>query len=292
MDAKTNKVKIQLDKIDSMIDRLIGAVDSLKNNEGFKSYLDMIGKFHNYSWHNIMLIYAQKPNATRVAGFRKWKSFGRTVRKGEKGIAILCPNIKKIKSIDENGKEICEEEFVGFFISHVFDISQTEGEPLPESPCKRIGGDEHASLYKRLQDVARRMGIEVKEVALPKGNGGLAWNGNIEISTDIDLTDRAHVLSHELSHILLHIYGDEKIEKSISEWEAETSAYVVSTHYGIDAIYHSSAYLFSWGTANDKENFKKSLGRIRNTAAKIISALDDPESVKPLREKEKDVKAA
>jgi hypothetical protein len=274
------KVKAQIEQIDNQIDKLIEAVDEVKASEEFNAWLKMIGKFHKYSWNNIFLIWCQRPEATKVAGFRKWKDeFGRNVKKGEKGISILVPYFKKIMKNDDDGEREVNA-LTGFGVGYVFDVEQTEGKELPECPNRHIGGNEYEAHYVKLQDIATRMGIAVDEKALPNGTGGVSKHGAITISSNNDATDKAHIMAHEIAHEILH-WNDKKHNREMEEMEAEAVAYVVSINYGIDCTYHSASYLAAWKA--NKEGMKESLERIKNTATMIIEAIEKPEQVKPLK---------
>jgi len=168
-------------------------------SETLQRYLDTLSRFHSYSFCNCMLIGRQKPDATYVAGFRRWLELGRHVRKGEKGIGILAPLVyRKRKDEADDGEEMSGPSVRGFKIVHVFDVSQTDGEELPE--LARIQG-EPGDLLPALEGLVRDNGIELTTEILPLGTKGVSRSGGIIIAEGLDESERFAVLAHELAHL-------------------------------------------------------------------------------------------
>jgi len=225
------------------IDQLAQETDAARQSQQFRDYLKTSAAFWDYSWHNQMLIWRQKPDASFVGGFHTWLKCGRYVRKGEKGIAILAPMFFK----DNKQKPEAEETTrVWFKVVYVFDISQTDGTPLPELPTRSVG-ERGQDMLNRLLRFAESRGITVQFVEKCKLNGaaGISKGKEIEIRTSAtDITTQAATLAHEIAHSLLHWTADghkitsrdgKEIDKQQRELEAEATAYVVCSYFGIQS---------------------------------------------------------
>lgn len=256
------------DKLAKLIAALASDTDEARQSELFSAYLRMCGAFHNYSWHNCGLIFSQKPDASRIAGFQTWKKLGRHVLAGSKGIAIFAPMTFKEKGNTEDGAEQ-ESTRVWFRVVYVFDISQTAGEPLPELPSDCTGDGE--SLCPRLLAYAAGKGITVETRRIDGTAKGYASDKGTRIALSDSLTsaDRAAVLIHEISHCLLH-FGQSKPNLKQRELEAEATSFVVASHFGLNP--ESKFYLASYGVK--ASDLLESLPVIQQTAAEIISACE------------------
>jgi len=255
------------DGLAKLIEALATDTDEARQSTLFTSYLRACGMFHNYSWHNCALIWSQKPEASRVAGFQTWKKLGRYVVAGSKGIAIFAPMTFKDRSAAGDGTEQ-ESTRVWFRVVYVFDISQTGGESLPELPteCTGEGGE---SLTERLLAYAAEKGIAVETRTIEGSAKGYASEEGTRITLSHCLTasDRAAVLIHEISHCLLH-FGESKPNLKQRELEAEATSFVVASHFGLNP--ESKFYLASYGVK--ASDLMESLPVIQQTAAQIISA--------------------
>lgn len=239
------------------------------HSEALLKFIECVSRFHQYSWRNCMLIALQNPDATRVAGFRKWLELKRYVRKGEKGIAILAPMTYRKKVEDDNGGEKTVAGVRGFRVVHVFDVSQTEGEDLPE--LARISGDP-GELLEGLQSLVRDSGIDLRYEVLPLGTKGLSQKGAIVVAEGLGDAEHFAVLTHELAHEWLH--GDERRKettKTVRETEAEAVAFAVCRAFGLDCSTRSSDYIQLY--QGDTEVLAQSLSFIQQTVARIIGAL-------------------
>jgi antirestriction protein ArdC len=224
------------------------------NNQGLLDLLEKMGRFHRYSPANVSLILLQKPEATLVAGFHRWNELGRRVKKGEKGIAILAPSLKRVEVVDKETGELREERrLVGFHVTHVFDISQTEGEPI-EPPEGIPGG---AELYRRLRAACP---VPVREALLPGGGLGKTNGREVIVAADLDAATKSETLLHEWAHVALH-FGSEHVSRDVAELEAEAVAYAVGRELGLEMEY-SAGYIRGWcGTVEGLEACLERIGR-------------------------------
>lgn len=249
------------------------------NSEQFTAFLNAMSRFHKYSFGNIMLIMAQRPDATHVAGFHTWKSLGRTVKKGEKGLLIIAPMLLKSKEREEHERgqdESQDRPRLRFRAVHVFDIAQTEGDPLPE-PAK-VCGDPGDALG-RLETAIRATGITLEDSEELGGAEGVSTGGRILIRPGQMPAERFSTIVHEWAHELLHqIEGAERPPKVVRETEAEAVAFVVGQSIGLDTGTASADYIRLY--QGDAETLAGSMDRIQKTAAVIIQAVSgdaDPE---------------
>jgi len=213
--------------LDDSLSRLADLVDEKAAGREIRRFLKVCARFHRYSWGNQLLIAMQYPAATRVAGYRTWQKLGRQVNRGEKGIVILVPYRKKV--VDDGGDE--EETVVGFGTGHVYDISQTSGEPLPEVNCLATG-DSHRELYRRLRAFASSLGIEVAEKQHPGSVKGTSSGGRVTVEASESANGKAAILLHELAHEILHKNASGDSDRRVREVEAEATAYVTTSPSG------------------------------------------------------------
>ena len=247
---KSNKAAELNAGIKRTIEQLANETDTARQSELFRNYLKASAAFWDYSWHNQMLIWKQRPDASYVGGFNTWLKCGRYVRRGEKGISILAPMFFKDKNADGE-----EKARIWFKVVWVFDISQTDGTPLPELPT-RSTGERGEDMLSRLLSFADACGITVRfvERCCLNGAAGTSRGKEIEIRTaETDVTTQAATLAHEIAHSLLHWTADghkittregKEIDKQQRELEAEATAYVVSSYFGVQTP--SEFYLASY----------------------------------------------
>jgi hypothetical protein len=274
---------------------IVDLVEEAQASDEFQEWLDVQSRFHDYSHRNTLLIKEQCPDATRVAGYRTWQEeFDRHVQEGESAIWIWapiittrCPECENSPSYhdqigceyDETPPEEWDEGLVGFKPAPVFDVSQTEGEPLPELDTAAQG--DPGNLVTRLRNVAAPLGLTVRIVPPGRWDHGSA-RGICTDSPDtpeplveaVDRSNRADLaatLLHEYAHALLHVGVDDDTERAKREVEAEAVAYVVGRHYGLDTS-NSAFYLASWA-GEDPEAILDRLGRISRTAERLIDVI-------------------
>jgi antirestriction protein ArdC len=253
-------------------DELVKAIEAGKSQK-LVEYLNVMGRFHNYSLGNAILIGFQKPDATHVAGFRTWQRLGRHVKRNEKGIAIMAPILWRRKIMtedDENDEEEREEETaLAFKTAYVFDISQTDGKPLPE--FARAQGD--PGVYtERLRDYVASRGIRIEYSDRIGSAEGVSVGGLIKLKKGLTEAEEFSVLAHEIAHQILHMDKNNRPKhKKIRETEAEAVAFVVCHGIGLDTNSSSSDYIQLYN--GDKETLMESLERIQRTSAEILGAV-------------------
>lgn len=240
-------------------------------SDRLQKYLDVMARFPRYSFNNCILVALQFPEASIVQGFHAWKKLGRTVKKGEKGIGIIAPMIGRKKD-DGGGKrdESNEKSIFGFKVVHVFDVSQTEGDELPE--FAEMTGDPGGNI-EAAEALIRSHRIELVYEAIPGGAEGLSKKGTIVVAPDLEPAARLGVLVHELSHEILHQPSERRSEttKTIRETEAEAVAHVVCQALGLETLEHSADYIQLYN--GDAEVLAKSMDHIQKTAAKILEGI-------------------
>ena len=248
--------------IQSHLEELAQATDEARSSNVMLRFLDFCSRFHDYSPGNIWLIMHFRPGATFVAGFHRWISLNRFVRKGERGIPILAPIV--VKEDEKDGIEI--KRLVGFKVVYVFDVAQTVGEPLPPPPEWKSPEKNNELNYQLIQ-FAKNHGICVTFKNLPGEIQGVSKGGSI----DIGLTAGTKTLVHEIAHELMHKDKNYLQNRAIKELEAEGVSWVVCRHFGLENL-NSPNYLALFKLKSD-EIFAH-MERIRDTAHIIITAVD------------------
>jgi antirestriction protein ArdC len=241
---------------DKATEQLVAALNAGRS-EALTAYLDAIGRFHRYSLPNVMLIASQKPNASRVAGFRTWNQLGRFVKKGEKGIAILAPVVRR-KAENEEEQQETSRSIAGFRPAYVFDVSQTDGRELPQ--IGMVQG-EPREYRDRLLCFAKSLGIAVEcslEIAPARGTSS---GGDIKLLPGQPEAEEFSTLAHELAHELLH-REDRRgtTSRRTCETEAEATAFVVCHAIGLETGSAACDYIQLWN--GDAQLLTESLGHV------------------------------
>ena len=261
------------DKANKALELLYDGVTTLLDSESWKEALKFRSKFHSYSFRNAYLIYLQCPTATLVAGYRRWQELGRQVRKGETSLAILAPILKKVKS--EGGEE--ERRVVGFRTARVFDIAQTDGEPLPELPRPILLEDDSKSIQEMFQKakafaISKGFPVQIRDI-----HGGALGrfsllDSSIALQKNLPPLQMLKTLVHELAHGLMH-QGKVPTQatKHVLELEAESCAFLVLHDLGLDTSRYSFAYLASW--IEKPEELLEAGERASRAAAEVVQAL-------------------
>lgn len=269
--APRGEINLKTDRVNAIVNE---AFESLTTSlEAGKSgqlvvYLSYLARFHSYSWTNVMLIACQRAEATHVAGFQSWRKMNRWVKKGETGIGIIVPMIYRKKDqqplVDEPAEAV-----LGFTTGYVFDVSQTEGEPVPEFAT--VGGDPSCYL-QRLRDFALQQSIQVEFAENLGGARGLSHGGHIQLLNGMTEAETFQVLAHELAHEVLH-KGARRAEtnKITREAEAEAVAFVVCSAIGLDTNTASSDYIQLWN--GDAAILRQSLEHIQRVSKMILEEL-------------------
>ena len=288
--------KDSAERMKEITDRLETGIQQLFDSDRYKAYLTTMAKFHNYSFNNTLLIAMQ--GGQLVAGFNKWKgTFHRTVKKGEKGIKILAPAPYKVKQkmekldeqgkriLDKDGKPLTEEKTVqipAFKVVSVFDVSQTEGEPLPSIAVNELSGSvqDYQDFFKALEQSSP---VPIGFEGIEGGAHGYfhLLDNRIAIQEGMSQLQTIKTAIHEIAHAKLHAIDPNDPEQincpdsRTREVQAESVAYAVCQHYGLDTSEYSFGYVAGWSSGRELAELKASLEIIRNTAHELISALDE-----------------
>ncbi len=275
MAKKTNKTALAFQQLE------VGLAELLESGD-WQRYLKIQSQFYNYSFNNVLLILSQFPGASRVAGYQRWQELGRQVKKGSKSIKILAPLKRKVEKENDNGELETKTGIFGFRTVNVFDISQTEGEDLPEIASPLTGDDQ--GLIDRLTAFSHNNQVPVFfKGLLGRANGCCRYDAisgqPIEIVVDplLPKQHQAKTLSHEVAHSILHSrtqYNDH-IPRSQAELEAESVAFIVLHHFGIDSSDYSFPYVAGWQQGEDAlENLRQSGMLIQKAANQIIDWIE------------------
>lgn len=259
-------------------ENLAAKVAELTSTDEWKRYLDTMKSFRHYSFNNTLLIMVQFPTATRVAGYQQWLKLGRQVRKGAKAIKIFGYSYRKVTEVNPTtGLE--ETRKVTFFpVLSVFDISQTDGEPLAESTVKSLGTDDTAELFDRTATWLTGQGWTVERGDTFPAEGWTDHQAHlVKISDKLAGADAAAVLLHEAAHVVLHaelVAGEYQAHRGACEVEAEATAYVVAGMLGLDTSNLSVGYVAGW--ASKGNDLIHTTAENVHRAVRIISDALDP----------------
>ena len=261
-------------KAQAALDRLDEGVREVYESERWRTWLDSLAKFHDYSLGNTILICMQMPNASHVASFRSWKrDFNRHVKKGERGIEILVPMLVKCHDEQEDADEE-RRRLVGFRIGHVFDVSQTEGEPLPTLVDEVSQGFDR---YTATLDAVRAVAAYPVEFVgdLPEGTNGFFRHGElIGIREGMPEGQTVKTALHELAHSRLHDGDPEGMpDRAMREVQAESVAYAVAAALGLDTSGYSFGYVASWAVGKTDEEMRQCLQVVRDAARSVLADL-------------------
>src|SRR6266849_204046 len=254
------------------LNRLSAALEA-GSSETLNQYLAAMGRFHRYSWGNVLLITSQRPDATQVAGFHTWHDLGRWVKKGEKGIMIFAPVLVKQKDAAPAGKEAAKPDeafrLTGFRTAYVFDASQTEGRPLPEF-AKTTGDTQEYG--EKLKALVAKQGISVEYDASIAPAQGVSSGGRIRLMPGMAPAEEFSVLAHELAHEMLHHRKEATpLPKVVRETQAEAVAFVVCRGVGLETNTAAADYIALYN--GDKKTLAESLSVIQQTSSRILDEL-------------------
>jgi antirestriction protein ArdC len=261
----------------NILTRLEQAVGQIQDSDNFRAYLDLQAKFHKYSWSNTLLILTQRPDATMVAGYNAWLKMHRYVRRGEKGIRIIVP-MRKNGEPSEDGENSGEAESRLFFgTGHVFDLSQTDGEPLPTVEVPVLQAEEGAELYKRLAQV-----VAAEQLELRAGNpdqlsrqqmGYYSPRERLIVVRDNPRLQMTKTLAHELAHHFAgHGAEGDQSPRDEQETVAESCSYVTLAHFGLDSGERSFPYVATW--SREQTLLRQALGTIQKVSATLIERVE------------------
>ena len=292
-DNNTEKQRVQ-----ELTDKLEQGLQDLFNSDSYRNYLSTMSKFHNYSFNNTLLIAMQKPDATLVAGYKAWqKNFERHVNKGEKAIRILAPAPYKIKEerdkidpvtqellLDKDGnpqKEEVEITIPAFRAVSVFDLSQTDGKPIPELTAKELLSDvEGYQDMIRAVEAISPVPIKLEEIAGDSKGYYDREAKRIAVQENMSESQTLKTMIHEVAHSKLHskeVEQDEQMRKdrNTKEVEAESVAYTVCQHFGVDTSDYSFGYIAGWSSGRDTKELRASMDTIRRTASELITGIEE-----------------
>ena len=264
---------------DEIIAELTAGIAQLTSSAEWTAWLDVQSRFHRYSFQNTLLIHLQRPDATNVAGFNTWRRMGRMVRKGEKGIAILAPVVRRTRVEDEDGEQrVIVGSPSAFKIAHVFDLAQTDGRELPASPVHRLEGDDTDRAFLQLMKVAAGIGFSVEFAEFSDDRNGDCTpdEKRIRVRQGLAPAQCVKTLAHELAHAILHSESDCNTERSLKELEAESTAYVVCAAIGLDTGSYTFGYVAVWAGGGDQAiaGIKAAGANIHRAADHILSQLE------------------
>lgn len=292
-DNNTEKQRVQ-----ELTDKLEQGLQDLFNSESYRNYLATMSKFHNYSFNNTLLIAMQKPDATLVAGYKAWqKNFERHVNKGEKAIRILAPAPYKIKEerdkidpvtqellLDKDGnpqKEEVEITIPAFRAVSVFDVAQTDGKLIPELAAHELLSDVEGYQYMiRAVEAISPVPIELEEIAGDSKGYYDREAKRIAVQENMSESQTLKTMIHEVAHSKLHskeVEQDEQMKKdrNTKEVEAESIAYTVCQHFGVDTSDYSFGYIAGWSSGRDTKELRASMDTIRRTASELITGIEE-----------------
>ena len=287
------------EKLKEITDRLEQGIAELFDSERYREYLKVMSKFHNYSFRNTVLIAMQKPDASLVAGFSAWKNnFERNVMKGQKGIKIIAPSPFKVKQemqkidphtqkpvIGKDGKPVTEEKEItipAYKVVTVFDVSQTEGKELPDIAVDELTGDveSYKDFFAALEKTSP---VPIAFEKIEGGSHGYYHLADKRIALNEGMSELQTLKTaiHEIAHAKLHDIdlnapkdGQPRVDRNTREVEAESVAYTVCQHYGLDTSDYSFGYVAGWSSGRELAELKSSLETIRSAAAEIINSID------------------
>jgi hypothetical protein len=271
------------------INRLAAELEAGKS-EALQNYLNTMGRFHNYSWGNVLLINSQRPTATRVAGYHKWRDLGRYVKTGEKGIMIFAPMLTKQRDNSPTppglDKAATKKDDVfrltGFRTAFVFDVEQTEGKPLPE--FAKTTGDPR-EFTDKLKALVAKQGISLEYDKSIAPAQGVSSGHKIQLMPDMQPAEEFSVLAHELAHELLHHKNDGgRLPKVFEETQAEAVAYVVCRGVGLETNSAAADYIALY--TGDKKTLGQSLSAIQETSSRILEEILPVERLTPHQERQ------
>lgn len=283
----------QQDKLDALHAQLAEQVKALRTSDDWVAWLKVADRFHSYSFRNTLLILAQRPDATRVAGYSAWQQLNRQVSKGEKGIQILAPVLRRSRPANPDNSSAAETtsrpgqddqretRLVGVRLTYVWDISQTHGDPLPEPPrTPLLAGQAPEGLWDSLAQLAEQQGFTLSRGSCDGANGVTDFlDRTIQVRDDVEDAQAVKTLIHELGHVLLHDPAGDiaaiELCRGKREVEAESVAYLVAAHHGLATDDYTFPYVAAWATTEadtDPEDVVWATGQRVMTAARTILA--------------------
>lgn len=295
--AENQSKTSQKERLKEITDSIEVGIKEMFESEKYRNYLQTMSRFHNYSLNNTILIAMQKPDATLVAGFNKWKdTFERNVKKGERGIKIIAPTPYKIKKeeqvldpitkaplLDEHGKvqtEEVEKQIAMFKPVFVFDVSQTEGKELPNLANDLTGTVEQYEMF--MEALRRSSPVPIELKLITSGADGYYHSEDKKITIRDNMSELQTISTtvHEIAHAMLHGRditkkdGEVKKSRNTEEVEAESISYAVCNYYGMETSDNSFGYIANWSQGKELKELKASLDIIGKTSSELITSID------------------
>ncbi len=312
--ARERREQASADKLAALHDRLAEQVAALRTGEDWRRWLDVAHRFHTYSFNNTLLIFAQRPEATAVAGFEAWKALGRQVDKGERGIQVLAPVVRRLRkdeasedsapadrsdpnstrhagTVPSDAETFTGEDrrarVTGYRVTYVWDVSQTSGTPLPEQPRPQLlSGQAPPGLWDSLTRLMIDRGFHVERGDCGPANGWTNYtNRTVRVRDDVDDAQATKTLAHEAGHVLLHdptSLGESTTAhcRGTQEVEAESVAYLVTATHGLRTDDYTFAYVTGWAGSLDSaepERVVRDTGQRVLTATRAVLAVTAPD---------------
>lgn len=279
-----DRASARTERLEHLHAQLTAAVEDLANSDAWRRMLEIAARMPSYSPSNVLLIAAQRPDATRVAGYGTWRSLGRQVRKGEKGIAILAPCLSRTREERDTSREApapdeavtTRRELRGFRLVHIFDVTQTEGDPLPDVEPELLTGSAPDQLWDDLVRMVETDGFAVERGDCGGANGVTRFDSRtVRVRDDVEPAQAVKTLAHELGHIraghekrFLGAYGRSVACRGIAEVEAESIAYLVTVAAGLDCGAYSVPYVAGWSDG-DAAVLRETASRVIEVAARV-----------------------
>jgi len=281
----------QQEKLAALHDTLRTQVDQLVHGRPWQEWLAFASRFHTYSFRNLLLILAQKPEATLVAGYTTWQKLGRQVRKGETGIQIYAPVTARRGTTDPHEPDPHNPDTAetpradpptpdtqktnrginGVKVAHVFDVTQTDGDPVPQQPMPTLlAGQAPDGLWDALAHLAEARGYTVQRGDCDGANGRTYFDRKtVRVRADVDDAQAVKTLAHELGHVLLHDNGVTALVcRGVIEVEAESVAFLVAAHHGLDTAGYTFPYVATWAERTGEDPAKV----VHATGQRVIAA--------------------
>jgi antirestriction protein ArdC len=266
---------------DDVLARLAEGIRQLTTTEAWTSWLRTQSRFYRYSFGNTLLIALQRPDASLVAGYRRWCELGRQVRKGENGIRILAPCRYRTRSADEDSDDSDDvsEAVRGFRVAVVFALEQTDGEPLPEMPIAQVSGADGTGCFDALCEHADELGYRVAfdDFTSPSKCGETNFaTRTVTLRRDLSPAHRVKTMFHELAHISLEHRSCAYGTRSVAELEAESVAWICCDAVGVRSDGYSFAYVASWAGGGEEAiaGIRNSGQRIQRVSKRLLERLD------------------
>ncbi len=276
--------KILSGDMDEIMRALESGIKDFMDSDRYRTYLRAVSRFHEYSTNNVMLIALQRPDATLVAGFNTWKKLNRSVKKGEKGIRIIAPmpfTVEKEQDRTDGYGNVYKEKIKvtvpRFRAVTIFDIAQTEGEPLPDIAPVDLSGDvrDYEIFLESLRQ-ASEVPVYFEEIKGDARGFFHAVDGSIHIKKDMSQPQTVKTLIHEMAHSVLHNRenGGALLDAATKEVQAESVAFSVCSHFGIDTSEYTFPYVTAWSGKKDLAALRDSMDTIKSTASALIDNIE------------------